>query len=305
MKNNNLISTVVVVVEKDKKFLKECLLSLEKSAKQAKTPIDFIVIANGTNLSEPIYLKSSYKVINNKVNIGFGAAVNIGVDKAIGQFCIITCPDVITDKNCIKNLLKQSKKEKIAIIGPKIKVVEGELQHTILPIPTPWQIFLEQSYLYKIFPRLFKSPLSDKELYLKTHYIDAVAAIWWLVKTKIFRQIGGLDPRFFLYFEDVDLCRRLKEVGYLIAYEPSAKVLHLMHKSTGGNPSGKLYFHSLKAYLLKYYSKLTVYFTLNIFRLGCLLRLIFWQTNEIFTTDAEKLEFGRQKIIFCKEAIIG
>src|SRR3989338_3520077 len=276
MKKNKLISTIVVYVDNDKNYLPKCLTSIEVSARHAGIPLEFILIANVTGKVKTEYLTSPVKILTNKINLGLAGAVNQAVKKARWEWCLFSCPDVITDKNCLKTLKKSIKDKNISLLGPKIILPDGAVQTSILSIPALKNIFLEQSFLYKLFPSLFFSPLANKSLYQKPGYQRALAAIWWLFDKNAFIKTGGLDEQFFLYFEDVDLCNRITAVGGKIFFDPNASVRHLPHKSTGGYTSGKNYFQSLKKYLLKYNPKFYADIALLIFLTGCLCRLIFW-----------------------------
>jgi len=273
----SLISVIITVVDKDKPYLKECLISLEKSAKFAGIPLEFIIIANGTDISTIDYLKSPLRLINNKNNIGFGQAINIGVSRAKGSWCLLTCPDVRTGFKCLKTIFTGHTHKNFGLIGPKVSLADGHLQFTILPYPDLWQIFLEQTYLYKFFPKLFNSPLANQDLYQENQTVEAVAAIWWLFRKDSFEEIGGFDSRFFLYLEDIDLCKRLREKGYKIGYYHQAEAVHLLHKSTGGYGSGKLYYQSLKKLIEKYHGFIYTRLSLSIFLFGCVFRILYWK----------------------------
>jgi len=303
MTKNILVSVIVAFIDKDKKYLRECLTSIEKSANYAGIPLEFVLIANGTAIDSINYLSSPLKILKNKKNIGFGKAINQAVEHTKGDWCLLSCPDVISDKNTLKNIFKNINKNKLAIIGPKIILSDGSTQRTILSYPTLTNIFLEQSYLYKIFPSLFHSPLSNEKIYKDINYSDAIAAVFWLFNRKLFIKLGGFDKRFFLYFEDVEFCRRIKDAGYKIAYNPVSRVLHLEHKSTLGNTSGSLYFKSLNQYLSKYYDNLYKVSVLTIFISGCLIRLVLWLFAISFIKNGSGKIRAEKKIKFCSDVI--
>jgi len=180
---------------------------------------------------------------------------------------------------------------------------DGKLEYTILPLPTLWQIFIEQTYLYKIAKSIFHSPLSDNKMYNKSQYVCALAAIWWLVRKDIFMRIGGFDTNFFLYFEDVDLCRRIKKEGYLIRYDHTGSIYHIGHQSFGGITNGQLYTESLHNYLNKYHNKFYTFLYLFIFICGCLTRLLYWKIKIKLVHNDETVTTGNGKIIFFKSVI--
>lgn len=279
------LTVIIAFIDKDKKLLSDCILSHEESARSAGVKLRFILVANGANIPS-IHLNSPVTVIKIPQNLGFAAAINKGLKKVSTNWCVIACPDTRCDKNSIKGLHPYISK-KIAIVGPKVVEPDGKIQATIVPIPTLKSIFIEQTYLYKLLPWVFTSPLSDTGSYNYAHTTDAVAAIWWLANCKMLRTIGGFDERFFLYFEDVDLCKRLLDHGYHIYYEPKSCIRHLMHQSTGGGASGILYKVNMQKFLKKHYGEALSIIGIFFFFAGSLIRLIYWRLQ---TSARAKLE---------------
>lgn len=282
-----VISVIVVYVDRDKALLKDCIVSLEDSAKVASVKLRFILVANGTSVSNQT--KFIFPVTNISVthNVGFGAAVNRGLAEVKTEWCIISCPDTRCEINAIKALHPYMNNPKIALIGPKVFEADGNTQATIVPILTLKNIFIEQTYLYKLFPAVFTSPLSDRQGYNYAHCTDAIAAIWWLANCDALRQVAGFDERYFLYFEDVDLCKRLGEAGYSIFYVPQAQILHLLHQSTGGAASGVLYRENMRKFLKKHYGDFVLYWGSFFLIIGSIVRLIYWSLR---TTERAKYE---------------
>lgn len=279
MLKDTLISAVIATVQRDKKYLKSCLVSLEKSADYANISLEIVIIANGTRLDKPAYIKSPCKIITNKENVGFGRAINQGMKIAKGEWCIILAPDTRCQHTALKLLMKHINIPKLAIVGPKIYFPDGSLDFTMLPFTSLWTIFLEQSYLYKLFPKIFHHPFGDKSLYETTREVNALASTFWLIKKEYFRKIGGFDPRFFLFHEDTDLCKRMIDNGFIIFYDCHALVKHLGHKSAGETISAELHIKSYFIYLSKYHNKLYENICLFILIIGTVIRLIFFGFN--------------------------
>ena len=206
------------------------------------------------------------------------------------KWVLLLCPDVELDENSLKILIKETT-DRIGIIAPRI-LINKRTQETILPIPSFWQIFLEQSFLYRLLPSIFRSSFSDKELYQRKQKVSAVAAICWLFQKKAYSLAGGFDERFFLYFEDADLCRRIIRTGFEIIYIPRATAYHFPHSSTGGQTDGRLYIKSLRTILRKYHNLLYTQISLLIFAFGSAIRLLAWSVRR-----------NPSKIKFLKEAI--
>ena len=284
------ISVIIVAVENDKKLLPRCLKALKLACHKAGLKTETIVVANATSLSLPVNLKKGIKILNLSENGGLGTAVNSAMETVKNKWVLLLCPDVELKDNSLKILIKETA-DRIGIIAPRV-LINDQTQETILPIPSLWQIFLEQSFLYRLFPSIFRLPFSDKLLYQKKQKVSAAAAICWLFQKKAYRLAGGFDERFFLYFEDVDLCRRIKRAGFEIIYQPAAAAFHFPHASTGGQTDGSLYVKSLKKILGKYHNQLYVILSMFIFAFGSSIRLILWSVLG-----------NRKKINFLTEAI--
>lgn len=293
--------SVIIVAYKSEKYINNCINSLEESANHAKIPLEVIVVINEENGKK--YCLKNCRVIKNQKNLGFAKAANIGAKKAKGEWLLFLNPDTTTSKTAIYELAKHHVDQKIAIIAPKHLNKDGSLQPNIICEPTLWNIFLEQSYLYKIFPKIFHHPQADKTLYKNSRLVDAISGSFMLARKTIFDEIKGFDEHFFMYFEDADLCRRIRQLGFKIYYEPNAHVAHYLHKSTGGKMSGDLYVKSLERHLLKYHGKMYTFIAVFLFKLGCITRLIYWIFRIHLSINKKTKEFGRKKIIFCKEVI--
>lgn len=298
-KQIKLLSVVITCVENDKKHLKNCLLSLEKSAEAAKIKLEIIIICNGTDISYPIYLKSPVRIIKNEKNIGFGRAINRGMKIAKGKWCIIPTPDIITHIDTIQKMLRYTIKPQVAIITPKIYLTDNKLDYYLMPLPSLWNIFLEQSYLYKLSIPRFKLPNSDINQYNYTHEIKAAACAYWMIRKKYFFNVGGFDPKFFLYYEDIDLCKRMSDKGYKIFYTPDTSNTHIGHQSTKGITRGDFYFNGFTKYMSKYYSKIQTFIACFFYLFGSLLRIIFLEIQRILTTNDQKKEFCKNKKTYC------
>lgn len=95
-----------------------------------------------------------------------------------------------------------------------------------------------------------------------------------LIRMRPFHDVKGFDENFFLYFEDLDLCKRFQSLGLKIKYTPSAEAIHYEHQSFHGEKNGKIYIRSMKYYLRKYYSTAYVYICFIILFWGFSIRLV-------------------------------
>ena len=195
--------TVGIVTFKSEKVIFQCLKSITKIKK--------IIIFDNSNdkiLCQKINKKyPNIKCILSKSNIGYGAANNRVFKAATTPYVFILNPDTILDKNCIKQLISQSRvlKNKFAILSPSTKV---------------------KNYGY------FKDSRNTKLICKNILDVDFVRGFSMLVNLSKIKKVGFFDKNFFLYLEEIDLCKRLKENFEKIYIIKNAKIKHLGAKSS-------------------------------------------------------------------------
>ena len=276
--------SAIIVLYKSEKFIGDCIKSILKSAKQVKLKIEIILVVNDKKNHQYIFPEKALVIKSNK-NLGYAKGINIGAKIAKGEWLLIANPDTITDRNALYYLSKHFFNNKIGIIGPKIILPDNTLQLTINQIPSFSSIFLEQSYLYKIRPFIFFSPKANIDNYLSSHFVDALEGTYFLVRRKYFEKIYGMDEQFFLYFEDMDFCKRITNKNYKILFESKAKIIHYRSLSTDGVMMAEEYVKSFRKLFIKYYSKQYAINTLCFLLLGNISRQYYWSIKEKITNN--------------------
>ena len=169
------------------------------------------------------------RVIANELNAGYGKAANQAINEARGEACLILNDDARLAPGAIDRLLQVlHSQEDIALVGPRIVDEEGN------PMPSARMTFpgLDEEWerVLDIFRR------RNRNIYYPTS--ERPTEVAWLVaacvlgRTEVFRRVGGFNPAFFLYSEDIDLARRLTEQGYRIVTVPDAICVHTGSVST-------------------------------------------------------------------------
>lgn len=203
---------------------------------------EIIVIDNFsiTRLPNEIVSQNNLKIIHNKINLGYGKAINQGVKISKGNLLLFVNPDTIFQKNSIKLMVnKINSNKEIGIIGPQFLNSDKTVQITGNGIPFAIEAIFSFSFLKKIFPN---------NIYFKRYYlpefnrkveteIPAICGACMLMNTHVYKELKGFDEQFFMYFEELDLCLRIKKAGYKILYYPKAKVIHL----GGGSSDDKMW----------------------------------------------------------------
>ncbi|MCP4548892.1 MAG: glycosyltransferase [bacterium] len=172
------------------------------------------------------------QVIANEVNLGYGRAVNLGIEAADGDYYLILNPDVTVNAGSIDRLVAFMETHPDAgIAGAKLLNEDGSLQHSCRSFYTFWTILLRRTPLGKLLPRsnaLSHHLMLDYD-HAEDRRVDWVLGACMLVRPQAVADVGGMDRRFFLYFEDVDWCYRMGKRGWHVWYVADAVMNHL-HK---------------------------------------------------------------------------
>jgi GT2 family glycosyltransferase len=225
-------------------------------------PENLVVVVNArepTNRDGIERLEKVAIVISPPKKQGYGANLNLGVRSLPRglDFWLLGNDDLEFAEGSLGKLVETLEEHPdTAAVGPALVDLHGRHQAGLLTAPAPSQIALEFARLLPLrsaWPRL-------EEMVLRRARNDRSAAQWisgaaMLIRAHAFRSVGGFDEDFFLYFEETDLCVRLHEAGWHVAWRPDAAVLHVGGASTGP-ADWRLFLQSRRLYLSK--------------RLGCL-----------------------------------
>lgn len=189
-------------------------------------------------------------------NIGFGAGHNMIIDKIKNNsnFHLVLNPDVQFKEAIITNLISELEKdETLAMVAPKVLFPSGEHQFSCRRYPRFLELTARRfSFLKPFFePAIYKGQYKDKDL-TKSFYADYLAGCFHLYKTEDFVALKGFDERYFLYMEDVDICKKIDALGKRKLYHPQEEIKHVLKQ--GSSKSIKLFFrHTSSA--IKYFFK--------------------------------------------------
>ncbi len=228
--------SIIIVHYKARKELIECINSIKKAKPRLKYEI-IIVDNDSENIqSKLISHFGKIKYIKSKKNIGYAKANNLGAKVAKGKYLFFLNPDTLLFKNSIENLVSYlNKNPKTYISAPliynkdnKISNLQGSMKLT------PFVGIVVLSFLNKIFPN---NPISMRyflkdRIFENAENVDVVSGSAFLIRKEIFNKVKGFDKEFFLYFEESDLCKRVKKMGGDIVIIPNSKIIHYWGVST-------------------------------------------------------------------------
>lgn len=249
-------------------FLDSLLRSVQECA-----PAEMVVIDNQSTDESVAVLQRHPSVITvlNSANLGFGSAANQGIRMTHAPFVLVANTDIEAAPGSI-DLLEQYMTDhpEAAAAAPRLVFPDGRLQTSLRSFPTPLRLFLYLSYLDRIFPSGYRlGPDQHREL----KEVDQPMGAALLFRRTALEKLGGFDPQFFMYMEDVDLCDRLKSAGWKIAYIPQAQMVH--HAGGSSNQDWERTQRNFLESVVRYFRKRSSETELVLLR-GCLaLALLF------------------------------
>tara|TARA_B100000315_G_scaffold242909_1_gene265679 strand:- start:216 stop:1085 length:870 start_codon:yes stop_codon:yes gene_type:complete len=206
------------------------LKSLQLLSHNTPTEHDFsIVVVDNASSDDSIHrVKSDFpevRLIANDHNIGFGAALNQGAEESESDYLLLMNADVQIEQEAIVQLVDFLKDNpKVAVVGPRLTNDQGKLQLSWGRQPSLINEFVQRAWF-----RLLEQEVGQPRLksYAQSpQQVDWVLGACMLVRRDAFAQLQGMDPRYFMYFEEVDLCCRLAKQSWQIWYEPHSVAIH-------------------------------------------------------------------------------
>lgn len=202
------------------------------------------------------------KLIKNKDNYGFAKANNVALKQASGDYLLLLNPDMLMAENTLINLLTWLKaNEQADIAGCKLVDENGLLVKHVRSFPS---VFDQAAIALKL-PHLFKNILAK---YLRVDFdysrpsrVDSIRGSFFCISRKTYEILGGLDERYFIWFEEVDYCRQAKKHGLEVWYTPAAQCTDFVgqsFKQLNGGKKQKYFKESMLKYFLKWHNKLSV-----------------------------------------------
>lgn len=251
LRNNPLLS-IVIVSFNTREVLRDCLVSLD----EVKSELDFetIVSDNGSSDGSVQMVKKDFpgvKLIENKANLGFSKGNNVAQKICKGKFVLFLNSDTIVLKGALgKTIDFISKNTKIGSMTCKIVLKDGKLdKDTRRSFPTPLVALTHFSGMDRMFP---KSKFFAKYWYSyidenSVHEVDVIQGAFHLTRKNVLDKVGWFDEDYFLDGEDIDLCWKIKHLGYKIVYYPKVSIIHLKKASKKKHKNKSTLISGIKA----------------------------------------------------------
>jgi GT2 family glycosyltransferase len=247
--------SIIIVTWNTADITVRCIQTIKKNLQNLNYEI--IVADNGSTDDTVIKLKKEcgVAVIENKANLGFGKGNNIAAAKAKGNYLLFLNSDMELFDNELKNMFDYiNSHPNIGLIGPKFLNIDLTDQGSVFPPQTLLNAYKEFWLGQKTYSKYVPQSKTPLEVF-------SVSGGAVMIKQSLFEKIGGWDKRYFMFYEDLEICRQVKKMGYKVFYYPQCRFIH-RHGASGKSlanannqwrrliPSSKIYHGNIKHYLL-------------------------------------------------------
>jgi len=243
MKKDKL--SIIVVNYNTKELLRECLYSIIKDVKGISC--ETIVVDNSSNDGSAEMVEKYFpdvKLIANDSNLGFAKANNQGIKVSKGNYILLLNSDTVILPNSLEKLLNFIENHpRVGVVSPALLNPDLTPQPFIHELPNLWRTFLHFFNFKRLavspqkrhFLAKLLKPIADKNINaylacyrtrLEPKSVEMVNGTCFLIRKQVIDQVGLLDEEIFLYCEDADWCKRIKEAGWDIYFLPNIKIIH-------------------------------------------------------------------------------
>jgi GT2 family glycosyltransferase len=214
----------------------DCVVSIIKKTPEALN-FEIIVVDNGSNYADFLILKEKIealgvafiKLVRSKSNSGFSSGNMIGVQQASGEFLAFVNNDVVFIEDSFSSTINYLKEHAdVGVVGLQPIFENGEKQVAFGHFDT----FANRFLGYWLYEKLFPKKTKRHKTYFQAVEVDYVVGSFMLFRSSDFYKINGFDTNIFLYFEEMDICKRLKMINLKSVFIPLINYIHLNGMST-------------------------------------------------------------------------
>src|SRR5215212_10215254 len=235
-------------------LLARCIESLPQAAGNLWERTEVLVVDNASTDGSVEMLRARFpgvRLIALPANLGFTRGNNVGIAASRGKYIFVLNPDTVACPGSIAALADYMEEHvEVGIAGPRLLNPDGSLQPSRRRFPTLVAALVESTPVEQWFPnalplrRLYMADRPDGE----TQQVDWLSGAALMCRAETLRQVGLFDPGYFMFSEEVDLCRRVAAAGWSVAYLPAAEIIHYGGRSTGRNVAARhIHFNTSKA----------------------------------------------------------
>lgn len=231
--------SIVIVSWNSERYLRGCLSSIPAGA--GKLAFEVFVVDNASRDGSAVLVKAEFpaaRLIANSANRGFAAANNQGLRLATGRYALLLNPDTRVHEGALERLAAfMDGNPDAGACGPMLLNEDGSMQHAARRFPTFGFAFGSKTVLGRLglFRASYDRVKMRGERFDSAMEVDQPSGAALFLRKSALDRVGLLDDGYFIFFEEVDLCRRIRDAGYRIVLRPEARVTHYGGRSRRQN----------------------------------------------------------------------
>lgn len=294
-----MILSIIIINYNLAKEIEDCLKSLLQTlGTHRELQFEIIIVDNNSPdkklpETEKIFNQENIKFYYLDENVGFGKGCNYGFTKATGKYLCFLNPDTVIKENIFSPIINLFEYDStIGIVGPKQQVRKPFFDFSAGFYPN---VFFELFNLFGVgvFSEGFIVYLLTRIKKNKVLQVDWILGASIFIKAELFNKIDGFDKDYFMFYEEVDLCKRVSNNGFRIVYFPQYSIHHI--GSVSGKKDYRLYtirtYSSKYLYISKHYKSLYKFIMKSILHIQLFSQMIIWSI--LFPLNKDK---SRQKL---------
>lgn len=232
---------IVIVSYRGTELLRRCLLSLREHADGPGTTVTVVDNASGDGTAEMVAAEfPEVHLLAQDENLGFSRAQNIGISGGTGELVLVLNPDAAIEASTLPPLLElMASDPRIGCAGPMLVREDGSLDHAARrSFPTPLSAL---GHFTGVGRRMERGALAAyRAPDVERGPVDAVNGAFMLMRRSALDEVGLFDEGYWMYMEDLDLCKRLQDAGWITFYESRSRAIHTKAGTTEGRRGPRL-----------------------------------------------------------------
>ncbi len=226
--------SIIIVTYNVPDLLRRCLATIPAALDGLSAEVFVVDNGSGDGTWDSIVSRADVQAIRGSRELGFGRGNNLAASRAAGRWLLFLNPDTELPPLGVRRLVERGDTDSgVGILGPRLELADGSPDPAACrSFPTPASAALRLlRWPRNLSPRGVR-PYNVDPSTRREAVVDAVSGACMLVRAEAFRRVGGFDPQFFTYGEDLDLAYRIRQAGWPTLFVPSVTVRHLKRQST-------------------------------------------------------------------------
>lgn len=222
--------SIVTVTWNHREEIDPYLNAVARTAKESRHQFEVIVVDNASSDETAAYIRSrnpDINVVESPTNTGFALGTNLGFQRATGDYLMMLNPDALLNAKALDGMIDfLGSHERAGAVGCALLHKDGSVQVSSYAPMSAKSYLLNQSFLYPVVERLRKYLLCVLPPAKKAQGCGYLMGACVIVPRRVYEEVGGMEPSYFMYCEDADWGARIRAAGWRVAYLPYLQMEH-------------------------------------------------------------------------------